>query len=143
MLIGTLALVAAALFAGAALYINIAEQPARMLLDDAALLKQWKPSYKRGFAMQSFLAIVSFFLGTAAWWLWGNILFLVGAGLMIANWPWTLIAILPTNTILMAIDPSSGDPRIRPLLGHWNALHGVRTGLAGAACACFVMALVQ
>ena len=143
MLIGNLALLTAALFAGAAFYINVAEQPARMMLDDPALLRQWKPSYKRGFAMQSILAIVAFLLGATAWWLSGEILFLVGAVLMIANWPWTLLVIMPTNHILMAIDPASGDLRIRPLLRKWNALHGVRTGLAAAACACFLVALAR
>jgi uncharacterized membrane protein len=137
-----LALVTAALFTGAAFYINVAEHPARTLLDDAALLRQWKPSYKRGFAMQSALAIIGFLLGLGAWWQSGDIVLLAGAVLMIANWPFTLMFIMPTNHILMAIAPDSGDARIRPLMAKWNRLHAVRTALATAATIFFLIGAI-
>ena len=141
MLIGDLALVSAAIFTGAAFYINFAEQPARLTLDDRSLLAQWKPAYKRGYVMQSTLAIVSFVLGTAAWWLSGNWAFLLGGIIMLANWPWTLLGIMPTNQILMATDLSSAGSASRALLIRWNTLHAVRTGLGAAATLSYLWAL--
>jgi hypothetical protein len=95
MLFGHLALISAAVFAGAALYVNVAEQPARLMLNDQALLSEWKPSYKRGFAMQANLAVVGCLFGIVAWWQARELGLLVGAALMIANWPWTLLGIMP------------------------------------------------
>jgi hypothetical protein len=141
MLISDLALVSAALFTGAAFYINFAEQPARLQLDDRSLLAQWKPAYKRGYVMQSTLAIVGFVLGAAAWWLTGVLGFLLGAVLMLLNWPWTLLGIMPTNRILMATDPTSAGSASRALLVKWNSLHAVRTGLGAAAILSFLWGL--
>src|SRR5580700_6591671 len=97
MLAGQLALITAALFAGAAIYVNVAEQPARLLLDDRALLTEWKPAYKRGFAMQAPLAVIGFLLGALAWWQTGVWLWLLGALVLVSTWPYTLLGIIPTN----------------------------------------------
>ena len=142
MLTGDLALVSAALFTGAAFYINVAEQPARLTLDDRSLLMQWKPSYQRGFAMQSTLAVVGFVLGVAAWWSSGKAGFLLGGVLMVANWPWTMLAIMPTNRVLIATDPNQAGSETRQLLMKWNLLHAVRTGLGALAILSFLWALL-
>ena len=116
MIYGTLALVVAALFTGAAFYINFAEQPARLGLDDRALLAQWKPAYKSGFAMQATLAVVGFVLAVLAWRGTGNVAWLVGGVVLLANWPYTLIVIMPVNNVLMATAPGNAGPEARALI---------------------------
>lgn len=141
MLTGHLALTVAAVFAGAALYINVAEQPARLLLDDRALLAEWKPAYKRGFAMQATLAVAGFLLGTLAWWSSSNVAWLAGAVVLLANWPFTLIVIMPTNKRLMGTPLELAGPETRTLIEHWGRLHTVRTMLGMLATLIFLWAL--
>jgi hypothetical protein len=137
------ALVVAALFTGAAVYINIAEQPARLGLDDNALLAQWQPAYKRGLAMQAPLAIIGFLLGVAAWFQLGGWQWLVGAVLLAANWPYTLFAVMPTNNRLMSMNTSSPSHDSRMLIERWGNLHAVRSLLGALATGMFVWAALE
>ncbi|HET7889400.1 MAG TPA: DUF1772 domain-containing protein [Bradyrhizobium sp.] len=140
MAFGLLALIASAMFAGAAFYVNFAEQPARLLLDDRALLTEWKPAYQRGALMQAPLALIGFVLGMLAWREVTHVGFLIGALLIVAPWPWTLVVIKPTNDTLLATDLDEAGSGSRALIVRWGAIHAVRTVLGALATAAFFWA---
>jgi hypothetical protein len=142
MLVGLLALAAAAIFTGAAFYVNVAEQPARLTLDDRALLSEWKPAYKRGAAMQAPLALIGFLLGMLAWWQTAHPGFLIGAILILAPWPWTMIAIKPTNDALLATALDQAGPSSRALIVKWGTVHAARTVMGALAAIAFFWALM-
>src|SRR6266567_81358 len=138
MLAGGLALAIAAVFTGAAVYINIAEQPARLQLDDRPLLTEWNAAYKRGYAMQASLAIVGGLFGLLAYlntldWRW-----LLGAVVLLANWPYTLFVIAPINRCLMDTPPEAATAETRRMLERWGALHAGRSALGLVATLIFL-----
>lgn len=122
LLAGQLALTIAAVFTGAAIYINIAEQPARLQLDDRSLVAEWKPAYKRGYMMQASLVIVGGVLGLVAYfssldWRW-----LIGAVVLLANWPDTIFVIMPTNRHLTNTPAEAATVETRRMLERWGTL---------------------
>ncbi|WP_454621824.1 DUF1772 domain-containing protein [Bradyrhizobium cenepequi] len=135
---GLFALITAAAFAGAAFYINVAEQPARLLLDDASLLRQWKPSYARGLVMQASLAVISALLGFLASWQLQDWRWSVAAVLMLANWPYTLLVMMPTNKRLAAWPAEQANGESRALVVSWGWMHAVPTALGLAATAIYL-----
>jgi len=140
MLIGQLALTAAAAFTGAAIYVTVAEQPARLALDDEALLTQWRSSYPRASVMQASLAAVSALLGMAAYWSSGDWRWLAGAVLIFANLPFTILVILPTNKRLQALPPAAADGGTRRAIETWARLHLARDALGLSATAIYLWA---
>lgn len=142
MIAGQLALITAALFTGAAIYVSAVEHPARMTLEPRAMLTEWKPAYKRGFAMQASLAFIGFVLGAWAYWETSSWLWLAGALTLLANWPYTLLVILPTNNKLLATPIEAANADTRALILKWAHLHAVRTGLGIGGTVLFLLASI-
>jgi hypothetical protein len=143
MLAGQLALIAAALFTGAAVYISLCEQPARLQLDERALLTEWKPSYKHGAAMQAPLALVGAVLGLVAWWQAGDWRWLLGAIVIVSAWPYTLLVIKPTNDRLLATEPANAGPSVRVLIEKWGWLHAGRSAIGVLTTVLFLWASLR
>src|SRR2546421_6804071 len=137
------ATLSAALFAGAAIYINAVEHPARMGLDTRSAALQWAPSYKRATWMQAPLAMVSFLAGVGAWLLGGGVLWAIAAVLIGSVVPMTLFVIMPTNRQLLADGRDLGSAQTRELLERWARLHGLRSLAAAIATVLMLWDLVE
>lgn len=132
------ATLSAALFCGAAIYINLAEHPARMACDTMTAATVWEPSYKRATLMQASLAILGFLAGVAVWLLGGGGMWLVGAVLIGLVVPFTFVAIMPTNKRLLEPGRDLASSETRALLEQWGKLHAVRSLLSLLASIMYV-----
>lgn len=137
------AVLSTALFAGAALYINVAEHPARMQCGTEIASTVFGPSYHRAAKMQASLAIAATLSAIAAWRLQNSVLWIAGAILIFAVIPFTLIVISPTNKRLLSPHIDRNSVHTRELLLRWGRLHAVRTAASLVATVIFLTAALS
>ncbi|HKH99216.1 MAG TPA: DUF1772 domain-containing protein [Candidatus Sulfotelmatobacter sp.] len=137
------ALFSVALFAGAAVYINLVEHPARMECGTALAVTEFGPSYRRATRMQATLAIVGCLCALATWRATGDWVWLAGAILIGSVVPFTLIVILPTNNKLLDSTLDRNSESARRLLVRWARLHAVRTACSLMALMIFIVAVAR
>ena len=128
---GFLATFFSTIFCGAAVYINIAEHPARIECGTQLASTVFGPSYRRAAAMQASLALFSTIAAIVAWFFGGTALWLVGAAFIFAVVPFTFIAIMPTNKRLLSDDLDKNSKTASELLDKWGKLHAVRPSHRG------------
>ncbi len=92
----------------------------RLQLDNRSLLAEWKPAYKQGYLMQASLAIVRGLFGFVGYlstldWRW-----LLGAIVLLANLPYTIFVIMPTNRRLMDTPPEAATAETRLMIERWG-----------------------
>ena len=129
------------LFAGAAIYINAVEHPARMSCGNDVALREFAPSYRRATVMQASLAVIGCLAGLWSGWVLGDAWVGFGGLLLGAVVPFTLVVILPTNKQLLepSLDPC--DTRTTKLLIRWGRLHAVRSVLSNTAFVIYLLRL--
>lgn len=141
MLLEMLCTLSAGLFAGAAIYINLVEHPARMECGTEVAVTEFAPSYRRAAVFQGLLAAIGFLSSIVAWWLDSSYRWLIGGIVFGAIIPFTLIVVFPTNKKLLdpSLDKSSELATV--LLAQWTKLHAVRSVLGLTAFLIFIVLL--
>src|SRR5262245_26704662 len=134
------AVLASTLFAGAALYVNLVEHPARLSCGTELAAIEFGPSYKRATIMQVALAVLAAIAGGIRGFLGGGAAWFIGAAAIIAVIPFTLIVILPVNNRILEPDRDKGSAESRTLLERWGRLHAVRTVVSLATSVLFAVA---
>lgn len=127
MLLEIISTLSAGLFAGAAIYINLVEHPARMECSAGLAVTVFAPSYRRAAVMQGILAAVGFLSAAAAWLRGSSFWWLIGGIVLMAVIPFTLTVIFPTNKKLLDSSLDKDSELAMKLLIRWGRLHAVRS----------------
>ena len=136
------ATLASGMFFGAASYINLVEQPARISCGVPLAVTEWRPSYKRATLMQVPLAVIGSLAALVSWRIDGDLAWLVGGLLLLLNIPFTLVVMWPTNKRLESQELDLRSEEADRLLRRWGRLHAFRTLLSGLAFLVFLSVLI-
>lgn len=134
---GLLALATASSFFGAALYVNSVEQPARLGLDARAIIREWIPSNRRGFAMFAVLALVSALSGYADYVDRGDVRQLIGGAVILSSLPYLYFVVTPVSVLLYGARDKAPPSLIRELVRDWGLLEWGQTAIGLAASLLF------
>jgi hypothetical protein len=139
MFLEMLSILSSGLFAGAAIYINVVEHPARMECGTHLAIKEFAPSYRRATFLQVPLAIIGFLAAATAWLRGGSSGWLVGGTLLLAVIPFTLVVIFPTNRGLLDSSLAKDSDLATVLLTRWGRLHAIRSILGFVSFLIFII----
>src|SRR5215467_14526007 len=112
----------AALFSGAAIYINLVEHPARTECGVHLAVTEFRASYKKGAVFMGSLLMIGCLCAAAVWLLNSNAWWLIGASFLLIPIPYTLVFILPINKRLLATNLQNGADLELNLLMRWGKL---------------------
>ena len=134
------ALVFAAAFAGAAFYVTWVEQPARLALDEEALLKEWAPSDSRGMGLLAALAVVAAISGFVSYFESQDVRWAIGALIIIASWPYTYFVMEPLNNQILSLR-GRDVAAARALIRQWGVVESGLTAIGVVAVIIFLWSL--
>lgn len=137
MIWGTLALAFAAAFTGASFYVNWVEQPARLRLDEEALLSEWGPSDSRGVALLAGLALLAAIAAFIGYFESQDVRFAFGALLIIASWLYAFFVMAPLDNQIRSLRGGQV-AAARALVRQWGVVESGLTAIGAAAVLMFL-----
>ena len=138
---GLYAFAAAASFLGATTYIGLVEQPARLALSGAAMLREWKWSNRRGTLVLSIFAVLSALIAFIQFRMSGDVRWIIGGVTILASWPYAYFVMMPVNIWLFSIPLGRPVSPIRKLMRDWGLLEWGHALIGLAACCAFAWPL--
>ncbi len=116
------------LFASSCLYVSMIEHPARLNMNVKDALQQFQLTFPRVATLQSTFALLATGSGLLHYYYMKDSKMLTAVLLVASAVPYTFIALMPTNRLLLDNENASKDlVKSRSLLEKWGKLHLYRT----------------